>query len=211
MKKKFVVILLSVVIVAAGAIGATIAYFSAQDDATNTFTIGNVKIDLTEPNWKSTGSGEAWEAYAGEPLAKDPTVENIGANPCMVRIKVDWPDLPDAGPITYRTQWQTGKLGDWWYDGGDGYFYYMRPLGLSETTDALFDQIVMPTDLENGDASTHYDILVTAQAVQAQGIFPSFGTLTTGDGMDINGDCVLDGNINASEFNTIKVFFEDMF
>ena len=37
------------------------------------------------------------------------------------------------------------------------------------TMDALFDQIVIPTGLKNGDATTEFSVDVFAQAVQAQG------------------------------------------
>ena len=54
----------------------------------------------------------------------------------------------------------------------DGYFYYTKVLAINETTDALFDQIVMPTGLTGNE--TTLPITVTAQAVQAQGAKPSF-------------------------------------
>ena len=170
MKKKIIAVCLIVALAATAVIGGTLAYFTDKDAKTNTFTVGNVDITLTEPNWTSTGSQDAPEVYPGEPLAKDPTVTNAGANPCFVRIKVTGLDcLGDAGMITYKTDYVTGKLGDNWVDGGDGYFYYNQVLAVGATTDALFDQIVMPTDLENGDAETAFNVVVTAEAVQAQG------------------------------------------
>ena len=181
MKKRTLLIVLSVVLVAAAAVGATLAYFSATQTATNTFTVGNVKIELTEPAWTGDGeevggAAEAFEAYPGEPLAKDPTIENIGANPCLVRIKVQWP----FNGITYRTNYHTGELGTGWYDGGDGYFYYLKPLEVGGVSESLFDQVVMPYTLTNGDALTEYNIIVTAQAVQAQGIFTRYAEMEDG-------------------------------
>ena len=157
--------------------GATLAYFTDKDDATNTFTVGNVSIDLTEPKWDEAGKVDAPEVYPGEALAKDPTVKNIGANPCFVRVKVEGLDcLGDAGNIIYRTDYVDGKLGDNWVE-HNGYFYYTKVLAVGDTTDALFDQIVIPTALENGDGKTKYDIDVTAYAVQAQGAKPSFSAV----------------------------------
>ena len=177
-KKKILVLAVSVCLVAILAIGGTLAYFTDEEEATNTFTVGNVDITLTEPNWEGSGSEDAPEVYPGEPLAKDPTVTNVGANPCFVRIKVTGLDcLGNAGMITYRTDYVANKLGDNWVDGGDGYFYYNKVLEAGKTTDALFDQIVIPTGLENGDAETAFNVVVTAEAVQAQGAQPSWSAV----------------------------------
>jgi len=171
MKKKVLALCLVVVLVATAITGVTLAYFTDTDDATNTFTVGNVSIDLTEPKWDAQGSQDAPEVYPGEALAKDPTVTNDGANPCFVRISVTgWDCLGEAGDITYRTDYVGGQLGtNWVYNEADDYFYYTVVLPAGETTDALFDQIVIPTGLTNGDGTPGFAIVVTAEAVQAQG------------------------------------------
>ena len=178
MKKKIISLCLVVALGATAVIGGTLAYFTDDATKTNTFTVGNVEIELTEPNWDKTGEAEAKDAYPGEALAKDPTVTNKGANPCFVRVSVsDLDQFGDAGMITYRTDYVDGALGTNWVKGDDGYFYYTKVLAVGETTDALFDQIVIPFALENGDGETKYDIVVTAYAVQAQGARPSFSAV----------------------------------
>ena len=175
MNKKVLSTVLAGTLAVTAVVGGSLAYFTDKDDKTNTFTVGNVDITLTEPNWEGNGSEDAPAAYPGEPLAKDPTVKNDGANPCFVRIKVEGLNsLGDAGMITYRTDYVTDKLGDGWVKGDDGYFYYDSVLEVNETTDALFDQIVMPTGLTNGDGTTEYNVVVTAEAVQAQGAMASW-------------------------------------
>lgn len=170
MKKKIIAICIILSLAAVAVIGGTLAYFTDTGETTNTFTVGNVKIELTEPKWDAQGSVDAPEVYPGEPLAKDPTVKNTGANPCFVRIAVTgWDCLTPASNITYRTDYVDTKLGNDWVLHTDGYFYFSKVLAIDETTDALFDQIVIPTDLENGDAEEEFDIKVVAQAVQAQG------------------------------------------
>lgn len=177
-KKKIVSLCLALALMVTLCVGGTLAYFTDTDDATNTFTVGNVDITLTEPNWTSTGSEDAPEVYPGEALAKDPTVTNDGANPCFVRIEVEGLDcLGNAGMISYRTDYVTDNLGDNWVKGTDGYFYYNKVLEVGATTDALFDQIVMPTGLTNGDATTAYNVNVTAEAVQAQGAKASWSAV----------------------------------
>ena len=178
-KKKILVLAVSVCLVAILAIGGTLAYFTDEEEATNTFTVGNVDITLTEPNWEGTGSQDAPEVYPGEPLAKDPTVTNTGANPCFVRIKVTGLDcLAPAGNIQLRTGGVIGALGADWEKSGD-YYYYKKVLAVGESNSALFDHIVIPTGLENGDAETEFNVVVTAEAVQAQGAKASWAAVQT--------------------------------
>lgn len=172
MKKKIVALCLAGCLAATAVIGGTMAYFTDTDAETNVFTVGNVDIDLTEPNW-NVGGAESENVYPGEPLAKDPTVENIGNNPCFVRISVSNLDqFGEKGDITYRTGYVDGALGTDWVLHTDGYFYYTKVLAEGATTGALFDQIVMPTGLTGNEVAE--DIVVTAEAVQAQGAKPSF-------------------------------------
>ena len=195
MKKKLVAGGLVAALAATAIGGATLAYFTDNESKDNTFTVGNVQINLTEPNWDATGSEEAKEAYPGEALAKDPTVTNTGANPCVVRIAVEWDDT--IGEMEYRTNYVPNALGEGWVDGGDGYFYYTKVLDNGVATTALFDQIVVPTSLTNDDAQTEYNVKVTAYAVQAQGIFPSYATIADG--------------ISTDELPTVQAFFDTAF
>ena len=48
MKKKIIALCLIVALAATAVIGGTLAYFTDTDEATNTFTMGNVRIDLQE-------------------------------------------------------------------------------------------------------------------------------------------------------------------
>ena len=173
MKKKIVAIALVACLALTVIAGATLAYFTDKTEVEeNVFTVGNVDITLTEPKWDANGTQDAPEVYPGEKLAKDPTVENVGANPCFVRIKVTGLDcLAPAGLITLKTDYVDGISAEWVEY--DGYYYYYKDgcgvLAAGVKTDALFDQIVIPTDLKNGDAQTQFHVDVYAEAVQAQG------------------------------------------
>lgn len=190
MKKKIIAVCLIVALAATAVVGGTLAWFTDDEVANNTFTVGNVDIELTEPKWDSTGSKDANEVYPGEPLAKDPTVENVGANPCFVRIKVEGLDqFGTKGNITYLTNYHEGVLGAGWVE-YNGYFYWSKPLvvkgteteswntGLVSKTTPLFDQIKMPTGLTGGE--TAKPVVVTAEAVQAQGAMPSWSNSVNG-------------------------------
>ena len=59
MKKKITVIFLCVALVAIAIVGASLAYFTDTKTATNTFTMGNVKITLDETDVNdTTGTGD---------------------------------------------------------------------------------------------------------------------------------------------------------
>ena len=182
MKKKILAITLCVAMLAIMLVSGTLAYFTDNDAKINTFTVGNVSIVLTEPKWDATGAAEAFDVYPGEALAKDPTVTNDGKNPCFVRVSVTgWDALINAelsaNNITYRTDYVDAKLGENWVLHTDGYFYYTKVMQPADVTDALFDQIVIPTDVVNDATGAQYNLEVKAYAVQAQGAKPSFSAV----------------------------------
>ena len=59
MKKKITAIFLCVALLAIAIVGASLAYFTDTDKATNTFTVGNVKIDLIESRFHREGNGNS--------------------------------------------------------------------------------------------------------------------------------------------------------
>ena len=75
MKKKLTAIFLCVALVAIAVVGASLAYFTDTKSATNTFTVGNVKIDLLESSLHrenagvangATSTAEGWAVVAKE-------------------------------------------------------------------------------------------------------------------------------------------------
>lgn len=169
LKKKIVAVGLAASMAAVGIVGTSLAYFTDTKEKENNFTVGNVSIELTEPNWDTQGSIDAETVYAGEPLAKDPTVTvDEKSNPCFVRISVTGLEqFGEKGDIIYRTDGVDNKLGENWVKHTDGYYYYTKVMQNGDVTDALFDQIVMPTGLTGGEEAL--PINVKADAVQAQG------------------------------------------
>ena len=72
MKKKIVALCLCVALAVVAIGGATLAYFTDTTDAkTNTFTVGNVDIELTEPSWKED---DTHTLMPGTSYAKNPTI-----------------------------------------------------------------------------------------------------------------------------------------
>ena len=77
MKKKIVAICLCVALAAVAVVGASLAYFTDTKSATNTFTVGNVKINLIESTYHRTGSDNAGDTSVPDPTAKAAGMEFV--------------------------------------------------------------------------------------------------------------------------------------
>ena len=69
MKKKITAIFLCVALVAIAVVGASLAYFTDTDSAKNTFTVGNVKIQLLESQYHRVNAGKGNATGETEPLS----------------------------------------------------------------------------------------------------------------------------------------------
>lgn len=92
MSKKKIISLCLVVCLLATAIGGTLAYFTDTDNQVkNTFTVGNVSIDLTETN-KINGVEVTGNAFGnlmpGTEITKTPVVTNKSSEAAYVRVVV---------------------------------------------------------------------------------------------------------------------------
>ena len=67
MKKKITAIFLCVALVAIAIVGASLAYFTDTKSATNTFTVGNVKIELLESQYHRVNAGKGNATGETEP------------------------------------------------------------------------------------------------------------------------------------------------
>lgn len=94
-KKKILVLALSLAMVAILAVGGSLAYFTSVDSADNTFTFGNVKIDLIEDFDKDEDT-DAANLIPGKEIKKEVSVKNVGALPVYVRVHIAIPTALDA-------------------------------------------------------------------------------------------------------------------
>ena len=78
MKKKITAIFLCVALVAIAVVGASLAYFTDTKSATNTFTVGNVKIKLLESSLHRENAGIANGATSTSELWSDVVKEGSG-------------------------------------------------------------------------------------------------------------------------------------
>lgn len=66
-KKTILVAAIAVMLVAALVVGGTLAYFTDAKSATNTFTVGNVSIDLIESTYHREGNDNSGDASIPDP------------------------------------------------------------------------------------------------------------------------------------------------
>ena len=187
MKKKITAIFLCVALVAIAIVGASLAYFTDTKTATNTFTMGDVKIKLDETNVNGgdrTIVGNDYSVFPGAVVTKDPIVHNIGKNAAYIRAKVevkDWatnctkyPTNADGKKEMEKTlaDLLTTGLGAGWSVvdvkpvGNDVTFVlkYDGVLAAGAETTAMFQQVQVPAGLQNGQEFG--TIKVTAEAIQ---------------------------------------------
>ena len=123
-KRKILVLALSLCMVAILAIGGTLAYFTDTDKAINTFTVGNVKIQLIEQEGNEdgtalvpyedgktlmpiVGSAQGEKTDNGQPAAKNyidkvVTIKNTGKSDAWVRAYFAIPSDLDDGYETFN-------------------------------------------------------------------------------------------------------------
>ena len=87
-KKTILVAAIAVMLVAALVVGGTLAYFTDKSDAkVNTFTVGNVKIDLTEDKWNAAADHTL---IPGKFYDKNPTITvDADSQDAYVFLKLD--------------------------------------------------------------------------------------------------------------------------
>lgn len=187
MKKKTITICLVIMLLAIGIAGGSLAYFTGNDSATNTFTVGNVDIDLLEPSWDGDGNGQQI-ADPGVAVAKDPYVKNVGKNDAWIRVNVTVSEAAAfkaamaAHNLTDLNAIFGGHpAGDWTLAGTSEdsekdtitySYYYNQILPSGNNTSYLFTTVTLPAKFTNEDVKEmggDFVITVTADAIQSNG------------------------------------------
>ena len=143
--KKRIIILVIALISIIG-LGSLYAYLTSNDHKTNVFTLGSVKISLTEPNWNQSN---AVDFLPGDSISKDPKINNIGRNSAYVYIKVVNPLIQlsnnTEGPLfTYTTNsgWtQLSTTDDCNYRITT--YYYNTAINPNASTTSLFNSVTI--------------------------------------------------------------------
>lgn len=113
MKKKTLALVLALTLLVAGVVGGTLAWLTDQTaEVKNTFTVGDINIDLTETN-------RDYKMVPGNTIAKDPTVTvKANSEACWLFVQVTestnlkdfityaiaegWTALPSVDGVYYR-------------------------------------------------------------------------------------------------------------
>ena len=113
MKKKILILALAVALIAI-MVGGSLAYFTAGDEVTNTFTIGSVKIEVVEDFQEPQTMIPVVTPDESDPnyINKDARVKNTGDNAAYVQMYVAIPKvLDDVGAFIVVPAEEGG-----WYD-----------------------------------------------------------------------------------------------
>ena len=170
----------------------------------NVFTVGSVKIRLTEPHYDPSGNTPMVQ---GQTIAKDPVITNTGTNPAFVWLEVEVPKetvkLLSAEGMPEEKEGELFSL-DWnetdWVqvekkeaeDGRTvtyvyGYSRVLPPEGDGRSTAPLFETVTYKNILENSQEALAYNLDVRAYGIQ-----------TTLSGVEIS-----EGKLTAEIFETI--------
>lgn len=193
-KKSLITMLVALCLVGAVGVGATLAYFTDQDSKNNTVVMGAVDITLnestngrvgTEGTWKEDETGlEFANVVPGEVVSKSVNVQvDENSQECYIRVKAEfkWNNAETADATLPRVSVAAisdYKTTDWFYNSDDQYFYYKGVCDAGDTY-YLFDRITVPAEWDNDVANQGFDIVLSAEAIQAKYL---------ADGMIVKGD-----------------------
>jgi len=150
-KKRILLVALCVVLVAALAIGGTVAWLTASSDAvTNTFTPGDVTVEIKETVENN--------------IKKSVQIKNTGNVDAYIRVAVVVNCIDADGNVILGTP-STWIAASGWTKLG-GYYYYNSVVPAGGTTDNLLagDGVV----LKDSDGNL-YSVDILAQGIQAAG------------------------------------------
>ena len=186
-KKKTV--LAAIVLLLIMIVGGVVAYFTDTETATNTFTIGNVDITLTEPAWKPN---DAKDLMPGETVAKDPTITNVSTkNDAFVFAKVEVPCVGTKEVLTYtaNTAWYLMENGTCTDGKATKVYAYgsstaMTTLAKETAAPALFTQVTV-ANLTNAEqqsiGTSNLNMVITGYGIQADGLASTAPTAVWGN------------------------------
>lgn len=173
--KKIVALLLCAVLLVVCSVAGTLAYLQAKSEVVNTFTFGEVKIELdeTDVDLNGTKDGEVrvkaneYKLIPGHTYIKDPVIHvDENSENCFLYVKVI---NPIAG-IEAEKKIETQLADNGWtlVDGSTDTYYYKEVCGAGYNI-PTFTQFTVRGDVQ--DLSTYEDVqvIVTAYAVQVDG------------------------------------------
>lgn len=180
-KGKFACITVALLICAATLITGAVALLYDYDKESNVFTVGNVEVELKEPNWDEENGVDVLPLNK---ITKDPTIKNTGSADAFVYMLVS---VPKADDIKTRENGVTSTVNDFqlfeyainqgWtlidskIDTSDknNYYLYAYTSALSPDTEtpALFNEFTVRDLSQESLVTGEYDIKVKGYAIQS--------------------------------------------
>ena len=158
-------VLLLIAMVGAG----TLAYFTAEDTATNVITSGSIDIELQETTEDGSVFEDVVNVVPGQEISKIVKIHNQGLNDAYVRISLEqFIEMADGKIVTDVSNLIHLDINkDKWTE-VDGYYYYNEPLAPGATTEALFEVVTFDPGMGNEYLNSEATIEVYAQATQVK-------------------------------------------
>jgi predicted ribosomally synthesized peptide with SipW-like signal peptide len=160
MKKKALLMVLAAALIVAASIGGTLAWLTSTDSVTNTFTVGDLDISLSETTWVNNS-----KIVPGASIPKNPVVTvDSGSESADIYMSVTVPTLLQNTKITFNVG------SNWTWNSTLGCYKYNSAVAAGASTDPLFTIVkigdLTETEMEAIEAATNA-IVVNAYAIQA--------------------------------------------
>lgn len=183
---KWALLAVSALLLVCVSVGATVAYLTAQDTVTNTFTVGKVAITLDEAKVNADGTAvtpaervkeNSYKLLPGHTYTKDPTVHvAAGSEDCWVFVKLEnGIDKYEAATTEdgYKTISDQITANGWTaLDGVTGVYYKNYTSNIADVDMVVFNQFKTADNAESVEgwqSAANAKVTVTAYAVQADG------------------------------------------
>lgn len=164
-KKKILTLVLALALVATCAIGGTVAYLIDTKTATNTFTIGNIDIELKNSEIAASGT----KFVPGQPITANTQVSvKAGSEACYLFIKVT--EENNTVSTNVKVINYTLNMEGWTaVNGVTGYYYREVNKPESASSFDVFSQVTVNANLTKGNVdsiTTNPSIVIKAAAIQ---------------------------------------------
>ncbi|WP_058992787.1 BsaA family SipW-dependent biofilm matrix protein [Sarcina ventriculi] len=183
-KKKLSALLLAGTLTA-GVVGGTFAWFTSQDSVTNKFaTAGTDEPDNPDAGIKIEEEFDKPEnVLPGTETNKDVRVKSTAKYDQFIRVKfekkfiktngdgtkTDVTDKLDTSLIelNFTNYLKDTKAEGTWFEGEDGYYYYIGKVAGGSYTNMLLDSVTLSSNAGNEYKNLEFDVTVVADSIQS--------------------------------------------
>lgn len=190
-KKNILSLVLALALVAALAVGGTLAYFTDQDETHNTFVMGKIDMNLDEsssddpnvPGWTENGLEYKNVVPGDEQTKKARVTVKKGSEDCYVMVNVAF-GMPEAFTAQDKAaltdsvkaqieagKWEVTKLADGtlrcvYKDGENRIVHALE----NDVELMLFEKVIIPKEFKNNTAGQTFTIDLKAYAIQSDNL-----------------------------------------